>query len=95
MSDTRKELEQKIIERAMKDEAFRNKLKTDPKAAIEETLGVKLPGNVNVYVNSESDTDIHITLPAQTGEMKEGELSGEQLAGVSGGWNVCEYSGGM
>ena len=90
MDESRSQLEQSIVEKAMKDDSFRKALHKDPKAAIEETLGIKLPEDVNINVNLESEKDIHITIPYTNEELSEDELSG-----VSGDWNVCEYSGGM
>lgn len=92
MKEPRKELEQRIIEKAMKDKAFRNKLTDSPKEVIEKELGGKLPGNLNVHLNKEGPNDIHITLPH-----KKEELSQEELSGVSGGsvWDApvnCNYS---
>ena len=80
MEYTRKEIEQQIVERAMKDEEFRNKLKSDPGSTIEETFGVKFPESLNFHLNEETPNDIHITLP-----VSEEELSEEQLSGISGG----------
>ena len=88
MANTRSELEQKIIERAMKDESFRDKLKENPRDAVEETLGIKLPDDVNINVNLESANDIHITLPHVSQELSE-----EELSGVSGGWAPHDCSG--
>ena len=87
MANSRKEIEQQIIERAMKDESFRDKLKEDPKSAVEETMGIKLPDDVNINFNMESAKDIHITIPH-----KSQELSEEELSGVSGGWNACSIT---
>lgn len=82
MSESRKDLEQKIIERAMKDEAFRNKITGSPKEAIEKEMGVKLPENLNIHVSEEGPNDIYISLPVISDELSE-----EQLSGVAGGWN--------
>lgn len=92
MTESRKELEQRIIEKAIVDENFRSKLKDNPRETVEETLGVKLPDGLNIHINQEGPNDIHISLPMQTGELNDGELSGEQLTGVSGGWSPCAYS---
>ena len=86
MADTRKEIEQQILERAMKDEDFRNKLQSDPKSTVEELFGTKLPDSLNIHVNCETPTDIYITLPASA----SGELSEKELSGISGGWlDLC------
>ena len=86
MAETRQQLEQRIIEKAIKDDDFRNKLKDNPKVTVEEALGVKLPDGLNIHVSQEGPNDIYISLPAQSEKLNEGELTGEQLAGVSGGW---------
>ncbi len=39
----RKQLEEIIIYKAMKDEAFRKNLLENPKTAIEEETGIKIP----------------------------------------------------
>ena len=88
MEQNRSNLEQRIIEMAMKDDGFKEKLKSDPRSAIEEALGIKFPEDMNFHVNEESETDIHITLPSQAGELSE-----EEMSGISGGWDggpACE-----
>ena len=90
MSEIRRKIEQQIVERAMKDEDFRNKLQNDPRSAVEETLGIKFPDNVKFYINVEGPNDVHITIPAPRAELTE-----EELAGLSGGWQsakVCDLS---
>ena len=82
MADSRKVIEEKLIRKAMKDEDFRNKLQSDPKSAVEELFGAKFPHSLNIHVNSETPTDIYITLPASE------ELSKEELSAVSGGWDI-------
>lgn len=52
-----------IIQRAWADSTFRERLLANPKAVIEDALGVTLPDEVNVYIHEESDTDIHLVLP--------------------------------
>ena len=89
MSVSRTEIEKNIIERAMKDPGFREKLISDPKGALEEELGGKLPDDIKIHVNEEDADNIHITLPYGAGELTENELSG-----VSGGWSQPGGDGG-
>ena len=95
MSVSRKEVEKRIVEKAVKDENFRNRLKSDPKGTLESELQANFPADLNVHVNHEGPNDVHITLPHSEKELGEGELSGEQLSGVSGGWTMqgCTNTG--
>ena len=81
MAETRKQIENQIIEKAMKDEQFRKKLINNPKDTLEKELGTKFPEGLNIHINSESDNDIYITLPGNTEELSEEELSGVSGAG--------------
>ena len=87
MSLSRSETEKRIIEKTIKDPGFREKLKSDPKGTLEEELGGSLPDGINIHLNEEDANNIHITLPHSQGELS-GELSGEELSGISGGWSI-------
>ena len=88
MQDSQRgELESSIISKAMKDPGFREKLKSDPRGALEAELGGRLPENINIHINEEDTNNIYITLPRSPGELS-GELSSEELSGVSGGWSL-------
>ena len=39
-------MERRIIERSLEDESFRQRLLADPKAALEEEIGTRLPEEV-------------------------------------------------
>jgi hypothetical protein len=83
MSDTGNNLPQKILNKAIKDNAFRDNLKNNPKETIENELGVKLPSNLKVHVYERGPNEIHLSLPPV-----KNELTDEQLSGVSGaGWS--------
>jgi hypothetical protein len=60
----RKELERQIIERANRDPSFRQRLLADPKAAIEEHLGIRLPPTFQVIVVEEAPNQAYLVLPA-------------------------------
>lgn len=83
--NTKQAIENQIYSKALKDEAFRESLIKDPKAALESELGVKLPDNINIHVNENSATDFYLTIPGKS----DGELTEEELSGVSGGWSPC------
>jgi hypothetical protein len=54
---------QKLIIRAMKDEAWRQELLTNPKTLIERELGITLPQGMTVEVHENTATAVHLVLP--------------------------------
>jgi hypothetical protein len=54
---------EKLLIRAMKDEAWRQELLTNPKTAIERELGIALPRDVTVEVHESTATSVHLVLP--------------------------------
>lgn len=44
----RAEIERRLIERSLEDESLRRRLLADPKGALEEELGSRLPDNIEV-----------------------------------------------
>ena len=95
MSDTKKEIKDQVVEKALKDETFRNKLKDDPKGTMEEMLGVKMPEKINLSLHQEDPENVHIVIPHSP---KQDELSEEELSGVAGGtdtWSVTADSSCM
>jgi hypothetical protein len=81
--DTRPEIERAIVRRSLEDENFRQRLLEDPKAAVEEELGSRLPDDVQVGALEESADTIYLVLPSASvlGE----ELSDRDLEKVTGG----------
>ena len=72
----------KLIEKALKDPAFRARLVADPKAAVEKELGRKLPDGVSVRVLEDSPQTVHLVLPAA---LPKGQLDDAELESVAGG----------
>jgi len=72
----------KLIEKAMKDPAFRAKLIADPKAAIEKELGRKLPDGVTVRVVEDAPNAVHLVLPPAPAK---GQLTDAELETAAGG----------
>ena len=88
MENTRTKFEEQIISKAVSDDNFRNRLLDDPKSVLENTMGIKLPVNINVHVQEETPDDIYIVIPyhARGNKVRSDELSPEELEGISGGW---------
>ena len=81
----RQEMERRLIEKSVEDDAFRQRLIEDPKGAVEDELGTRLPEEVRVVAVEETQDTIYLVLPATPMAGAEGvELSDQQLESVSG-----------
>ena len=74
----RGEVERSLINRSMEDEDFRQKLLDDPKGAVEQELGDRLPEGVEVRVVEESADTIYLVLPSTSAVGEGGEISAEE-----------------
>jgi predicted molibdopterin-dependent oxidoreductase YjgC len=83
--DFRQQFEQKLIEKAMKDESFRKQLIENPGAAIEEETGMKIPDVLKIKVLEEDQQTFYLVLPSIQGNNSELELTEAELESVSGG----------
>jgi hypothetical protein len=85
-------MERRLIEKSLQDEAFRQRLIDDPKGAVEEELGTRLPEDVRVVTVEETQDTIYLVLPSTPMAGAEGEaLSDQELQSVAGGlasWDV-------
>ena len=82
------EMRTKIVGKAAQDAAFRVRLLSDPKGAIEHELGVTIPASLSVEVHEESDATAHLVLPPGS-KLSEGDL--RAVAGGSGGTAVGDW----
>ena len=83
------EIERRLIERSLEEEAFRRRLLDDPKATVEEELATRLPEGVQVRALEETADTIYLVLPFRSTEGQEaGELSDRELEAVAGGWDA-------
>ena len=85
------ELREHLIEKATIDETFRARFIADPKAAIEDELGLALPDGYTIKVHEDAADISHMVLPPPA------ELAEAELAAASGGqvfrWHNGEYVG--
>ena len=84
----RQAAEIRLIEKAWKDEAFRNELRADPKGAVSRELGVQLPAGMKVQVVEESADTFVLVIPARSDAAPAGKLSDAELEQVAGGWDI-------
>ena len=81
----RQEMERRLIEKSVEDESFRQRLIEDPKGAVEQELGTRLPEEVRVVTVEESAETIYLVLPGTPMAGTEGvELSDQELESVAG-----------
>jgi hypothetical protein len=86
----RREIHAELVERAMKDEAFRQELMSNPRGVLEREFGVTIPETVQVSVLEESPRNLYLVLPSAppgTGH----ELSDKDLEAVAGGYATVEF----
>ena len=81
----RAEVERTLVQRTMEDEDFRQMLLDDPKGAVEQELGSRLPEGVEVREVEESAQIIYLVLPSASPLGQGGELSDQELDEVAGG----------
>jgi hypothetical protein len=81
------DLEAKLIEKAMADEAFKRELMSNPKAAIAKEVGQELPAELEFEVLEQTPTKLYLVLPMSESaeDSPSEELAEEQLEAVAGG----------
>ena len=82
--NARQTLEAQLIDRAMKDETFRQELLRDPKGVFARELGIQMPENIDVQVLQESPSTVYLVLPPPA-QSVGAELSETELDAVAGG----------
>jgi len=61
----RQDIERRLVIKSWKDEAFRKQLLEDPKVAIEQEFGGKIPEDVEIVVHEETPKERHLVLCAK------------------------------
>ena len=74
---TQEELYAELIDKAVEDEGFRAQLIDDPKAAIQDALGIDVPDSITITVHEDSATTAHLVLPPRA-KLSEADL--QQIA---------------
>ena len=80
-------MERRLVEKSLQDEEFCQRLLENPKAAVEDELGTRLPEDVRMVAVEETADTAYLVLPFVSTEAQEtGELSDQDLEAVAGGW---------
>ena len=77
------DFQERIVRRAARDDAFRQRLLAAPKATIEQELGLSLPASLEFVALEETDSRLYLVLPARS--LDPGELRGDDLSAVAAG----------
>ncbi len=81
------DLEAKLIEKAMADEAFKRELMSNPKAAIAKQVGQEVLAELEIEVLEQTPAKLYLVLPMSESveNFPNEELAEEQLEAVAGG----------
>ena len=79
------QMERRLLQRSLQDDAFRRRLLADPRAGVEEELGTRLPEGVRVVAVEETAETIFLVLPSISPLGEGDELSDRELEAVAGG----------
>ncbi|MEC0232405.1 NHLP leader peptide family RiPP precursor [Paenibacillus alba] len=60
---TSNELRSQIIQKAWEDEAFKNQLIANPKAALKQAFNITLPDDIKVKAIEETSTEFVLVIP--------------------------------
>ena len=87
------ELRKHLIDKAVADEEFRARLLSDPKAAVEEELGLTIPAGFNIVVHEHMEsTTTHLVLPPSgkdRADPQPGAGGGGKRSGESDWHTIC------
>jgi hypothetical protein len=89
-SGSRAEMERSLVNRSLEDEEFRQRLLAEPRAAIEQELGIRLPESIEVRVVEESAETIYLVLPSASPLGEGVELSDQELEALAGGCSLID-----
>jgi hypothetical protein len=91
----RQQIEQKLIEKALKDESFRKQLIENPNATFEAETGMKIPDMFQIKVLEEDPQTVYLVLPQSPDQSIDMELSEDDLISLAGGQDAmkCNPSG--
>lgn len=91
--NNRKNIEKQLIEKAMKDEVFRQRLLENPERTIGEEFAIKIPESFKINVLQEESNSFYLILPPLQESKQTDELAEPELASVAGGGDGYSIAG--
>ncbi|HEY7770373.1 hypothetical protein [Longimicrobium sp.] len=80
---------ERLDQRAAEDSAFREQLKSDPRAALQSALGVTVPDHVRLNVVEDGPNQLTIAVPARSdGGGASASAAADSCDTVNIGWTV-------
>jgi len=86
-SRLKKQIERKLVGKALKDDTFRRLLHNNPRLAIELETGVYIPLSLKIKLLEEEPQTIYVVVPAKSHQQNEYEKSGTRLRNIPEGIN--------
>lgn len=90
VSNKRRKLEERLIEKAKADPGFKAALINDPRTTLESELKLTIPQGIEVEVLEEKANKVYLVLPVDPSDM---ELPEGLLKNVAGGICSCDFPG--
>jgi hypothetical protein len=91
-------VQEQVLERAVKDESFRQEVLNNPRAVLAREYNVHVPETVSIRVVEDTADTLTIALPAKQETMQElsdVELEAASGGGVQIGWTfICTFGKG-
>jgi hypothetical protein len=82
-----------VLARAATDQAFRQRLISEPRTALRDTFGLDLPESYRLkFVERDADLDALVVLPDFKGTAQDDELQEDELQAVGGGLEAGSWS---
>ena len=89
----RRELELLLIRKVWREPEFRRQIESDPKNALEQHLGHRLPAGVRIFVHLEDEATIHFSIPPRPAE--EEYLPDQELEHSAGAASWAPFLSGV
>ena len=93
----RNDLETRLVNKAIKDDQFRQNLINNTRDTVEKELGVSIPDSVSIKVIEENENEVCLVIPHA--HISDEEISEVELEAVAGGWtgdhswcDWCKYT---
>jgi hypothetical protein len=77
-------VQEQILERAIKDESFRQEVLTNPRGVLAREYNIHVPETISIRVVEDTADTLTIVVPSKQEALQE--LSDAELEAASGGW---------